>query len=127
MDCRLHQCYVTTWQIATIQLIVICPVDRSNQRPNYAQSNWTMVPSTEHGRMLFEETDMNTENIDVDHEEPPVIATTNFTTPEFSVVIENSTPEHPAEREAASQSTAFEVSPVPRYAVTCNNIQFFNC
>lgn len=117
----MHQCYVTTWQIATIQLIVICPVDRSNQRPNYAQSNWTMVPSTEHGRMLFEETDMNTENIDVDHEEPPVIATTNFTTPEFSVVIENSTPEHPAEREAASQSTAFEVSLVPRYAVTIFN------
>jgi len=84
-----------------------------------------MVPSTEHGRMLLEETDMNTENIDVDHEEPPVIATTTFTTPEFSVVIENSTPEHPAE--AASQSTAFEVSLVPRYAVTCNNIQFFNC
>ena len=91
-----------------------CPTERSNQCPKRSQANWTMVPSTEHGRMLLEETDTNAQNIDAasasDHEEPPVFATTTFTTPEFSVVIENSSPEHAAEREVASQTVALEVS-----------------
>lgn len=91
-----------------LQFLLVPQKGVANQRPESVLANWTIVPSAQHGKNRLEETDMNTEQLTAasDHEEPLVFATTTSMTPEFSVVIENSSPEYPAKGEAAGRQNS---------------------
>ena len=93
----------------TIQIV---PTERNNQR---IQTNSTVDQGAEADSIPLEETDINTattntQNTATSCNVDNANSTTTFANTDFSTVVENPSPEHPADGEEATQTTAHEVS-----------------
>ena len=100
--CGLHSLHVLKHSSSLI--IQIVPTERNNQR---IQTNWTVDPGAEADSIpLVNTTTSNTQNTSTSGH---VDNSTTFANTDFNTVIENPSPEHPADGEVATQTTAHGV------------------
>ena len=89
----------------------IFPTERNNQ---HIQTNWTVDQGAEADSIPLEEIDINTatpntQNATTSGHMDNANSTATFANTDFNTVIENPSPEHPADGEEATQTTAHEV------------------
>ena len=92
-------------------IIQIVPTERNNQR---IQTNWTVEHGAEADSIPLEDTGIitatsTTQNTTTSGHVDNANSTTTFANTDFNTVIENPSPEHPADEEEATQTTTREV------------------